>query len=104
MFSGTLKIRGWGNLKGLRSPWKTKSVQVNNAEFSDTKTIDYSLKIAKNIRVNISSSKFDKTNTPFQSASIYLASNLLGTRKEKSSFLNPKHILLLIEGNEIFYN
>lgn len=104
IWSGTLNISGWGNLKGLSNPWKTKSVQVNNAEFSETKTIDYSLKIAKNIRENISSSKLDKTNAPFQSASIYLAYNLLGTRKEKFSFLKENYILLFIEGNAIFYN
>ena len=104
MCSGTLNISGWGNLKGLSSPWKTNNVQVNNAEFSDTKTIDYSLKIAKKMRENTSSSRFERTKAPFQSASIYLEYNLLGTLKEKFSFLKEKLILVLIDGRECLCN
>ena len=77
-------------------------MQVNNAELSDIKTIDYSLKIAKNKRENTSSSKFDKTNAPFQSASMYLEHNLLGTENLKLSFWIEKHTLLPIDGNASF--
>lgn len=78
IFSGRLNIKGCGYLKGLSNAWKTNSVHDNKAELWDTKTIEYSLKMAKKIRENISSSRFDSTMEEFQSASIYLAYSLFG--------------------------
>jgi len=82
IFSGKLNIRGCGYLKGFSKAWKTNNVHDNKAELWDTKTIEYSLKMAKKISENISSSRFDRTIEEFQSASIYFAYALLGITYE----------------------
>lgn len=101
IFSGKLNIKGWGYLNGLSKAWKTKSVHDNRAELCDTKTIEYSLKMAKKIRENISSSRFERTIEEFQSASIYLAYSLLGILYVIFSLLGENSSIVLRDGNWI---
>jgi hypothetical protein len=46
-FSGTLKIKGCGHLKGFNSEWKMRSVEETKAELLETNIMDCSDKMER---------------------------------------------------------